>query len=190
MITSKSKDFSYAAALNKARSAISLDELEIEKTKIRRAANGGILIEVLGPKGTGKANSLADKLRVVLQEDAKVARPIVKGEIRLIVLDESVTTEDVIYSIIHFGTCAEKDIKIGSIRPMSLFSVWAHCPLGAANKITSLKKIRIGWTLARVDLLESRPVQCFKCWRFGHLRNWCTSKTDFSKLCFRCGEGG
>jgi len=95
----------------------------------------------------------------------------------------------VVYSIIHFGTCAEEDIKVGSIRPMSLFSVWAHCPLGAANKITSLKKIRIGWTLARVDLLESRPVQCFKCWRFGHLRNWCTSKTDFSKLCFRCGGG-
>lgn len=41
------------------------------------------------------------------------------------------------------------------------------------------------------DLLESKSVQCFKCqhWKFGHLKNWCTSETDFSRLCFRCGKG-
>jgi len=146
MITGKSNDFSYAAALKKARSAISLDELEIDKTKIRRAANGDILIKILGAEGAGKANTLADKLRAVLQEDAKVARPIKRGEIRLVGLDESDTTEDVIYSITHFSACAKEDIKVGPIRPMSngLFSVWAQCPLGAANKISSMKKIRIG----------------------------------------------
>lgn len=49
MITGKEEGFSYAEALKKARGAISLDKLEIERTKISRATNGGLLIEVMGP---------------------------------------------------------------------------------------------------------------------------------------------
>lgn len=71
-----------------------------------------------------------------------------------------------------------------------LFTVWAQCPLSAAINISSNKRVRIGWTSARVDLLEPRPVQCFRCWKFGHVRLACTAEEDFSKLCFRCGGAG
>lgn len=45
-ITGMQDDFSYANALKKARENISLDHLGIERSRIRRAANGGLLIEI------------------------------------------------------------------------------------------------------------------------------------------------
>ncbi|KMQ91114.1 gag-pol polyprotein [Lasius niger] len=70
-----------------------------------------------------------------------------------------------------------------------LHTVWVQCPLNAAIKIANYGRVRIGWTSARLDLLGPRPTQCFKCWRFGHLKHARRSKEDFSKLCFRCGDG-
>ncbi|CAL1671612.1 unnamed protein product [Lasius platythorax] len=49
MITGNKEEFSYAEALKKARESISLKDLEIDRTKVRRAANGGMIIEVIGP---------------------------------------------------------------------------------------------------------------------------------------------
>jgi len=68
-----------------------------------------------------------------------------------------------------------------------LYTVWIRCPLNAAIKMANYKKIRLGWTLVRVNLLEPRPIQCFKCWRYGHLKNSCTSKFDHTESCFNCG---
>lgn len=58
MITGRKENFSYAAALKKARDEISLEQLKIEGTKIRGAANGSMLIEVRGPDGQTKAKAL------------------------------------------------------------------------------------------------------------------------------------
>lgn len=79
-------------------------------------------------------------------------------------------------------------MKVGDTRLMNngLYTVWVQCSLGAAIKTANMRKVNIGWTMARVDLLDSRT-QCFRCWRFGHLKHACTSKVDYSGLCFRCG---
>lgn len=146
MIVGKREDFSYAEALKKARSKISLDDLRIEHTKVRKVANGGMLIEVLGPDGPSKANALTEQLRAVLQDKVKITRPVAKREIRLVGLDESVSSNEVTRAIVKYGECVEADVKVGYIRPMNngLFSVWARCPLGAAIKLANLKKISIG----------------------------------------------
>ncbi|XP_029670925.1 uncharacterized protein LOC115240097 [Formica exsecta] len=151
-----------------------------------------MIIEILGPNGSDRANALAEKLRNVLQDQAKVARPIVKGEIRLVGLDDSISENEVACVVTQYGGCKEEEIKVGTIRPMNngLFTVWAQCPLSAAIKTANSKKVRIGWTIARVDLLDARPVQCFKCWRFGHVRLTCTAEEDYSRLCFKCGGPG
>lgn len=78
------------------------------------------------------------------------------------------------------GDCNPADVRVGLIRRMfsGLNSVWVKCPLAAAIKVATEGRVRMGWTSARVRLLEARPVQCFKCWRFGHVRNICKYSED------------
>lgn len=71
-----------------------------------------------------------------------------------------------------------------------LCTVWTHCLLAAAIQIASEGKIRIGWTVARVEFLKARPTQCYRCWQYGHVRNTCTVKKDHSNACFNCGNQG
>ncbi|KMQ88581.1 hypothetical protein RF55_11908 [Lasius niger] len=75
MITGQKEEFSYADALKKARESISLKDLQIERTKVRRAANGGMLIAVIGPDSARKALALKDKLSEVLKGEAQITRP-------------------------------------------------------------------------------------------------------------------
>ncbi|XP_029177649.1 uncharacterized protein LOC114945560 [Nylanderia fulva] len=182
-------DFSYAAALKKLREVISLSDLNIDKSSIRHSASGGIVIEVPGKDKAEKTEALREKVSIVLGESATVTRPVVKGEMRLIGLDDSVVPDEVADVIATAGDCKAEEVKVGTIRPMTngLFTVWAQCPLAAAIKATQKGKIRIGWTVARIDLLKARPTQCYKCWGHGHLRNKCTATVDRSQTCFRCG---
>lgn len=118
-----------------------------------------------------------------------MARPTIKGEVRLIGLDDTVNADEVCTVIAKIGRCFPEDIKMGAIRTISngLGSIWAQCSLAVATKASATKKIRIGWIVARIELLKSRPVQCFKCWEYGHVRHMCKSAIDSSGFCFRCG---
>ncbi|KMQ90568.1 gag-pol polyprotein [Lasius niger] len=134
MITGCKEKFSYADALKKARKSISLKKLEIERTKVRRAANGGMLIEVIGPDSARKAIALRNKLSDVLKDEAQVTRPVVREEIRLIGLDASTSVDEVRDVVIGYGGCLKDYIRMGTIRPMmnGLYTVWVQCPLNAA----------------------------------------------------------
>lgn len=177
--------------MRKAREEISLKELGFENTRIRKAVNGGYLVEIMGPECTSMAESLADKLKSVLGKKAVVARPTIKGELRLIGLTDSTTMEEVRCVLADIG-CNPEEVKTGPIREMSngLGAIWAKCPFTAALKVTSLNKIRIGWTVARVEPLRVRPLQCYKCWKYGHVRNGCKSDKDRSNACNKCGSEG
>jgi len=50
----------YAEALRKARERISLADLNIERTRIRKAATGAVLIEIPGEETKAKADELAE----------------------------------------------------------------------------------------------------------------------------------
>lgn len=191
MITGHKENFSYADALKKARGSISLERLKIDRTKIRKAANGSLLIEVLGPGGAEKASRLKEELQEVLKNDARVTRPVTKGEIRLIGLHDATSQEEVFSAVSDYGGCIKEDIKVGPIHPMkNVLFVWVQCPLNAAIRIANRQKISLGWTQVRVILLNNRPIQCFKCWKFGHLKHACPSGEDFGGSCFRCGNEG
>lgn len=84
------------------------------------------------------------------------------------------------------------EINVGNIRPMrnGFFMAWIQCPLAVAAKVANIGKIKLGWSMARVELLEARPQQCYRCWEFGYTRNICTSKVDRSLMCFKCGQTG
>lgn len=184
--------FSYAEAIKQSREKISLEEIGITETKIRRSANGGLLIEIPGEEAQKKANTLANQLRQVMQDAATVASPIKRGEIRMFGLVESVTAEEVASVVASLCECTPEEVSVGPIRAMrsGLGMAWAKLPLGAAIKATTEGRIRIGWTIARIELLKARPLQCHKCWQYGHVKFACKSSENFLGACYNCEEHG
>lgn len=86
---------SYAEVLKKAREKVSLKDLGIETTRIQKAVDGGLLIEVPGKEDRQRADALAGSLREVLGEDAKVYRPTMRGELLVRGLDDSVDPTEI-----------------------------------------------------------------------------------------------
>lgn len=77
------KETSYADILKKAKDGVSLSECGIESSRVREAANGGLIIEVHSTDRKDKADLLAKRLRSALGEGAEVSRPVTTGEIRI-----------------------------------------------------------------------------------------------------------
>jgi len=115
---------------------------------------------------------------------------MVKADIRISGFDESVIKDEIITMVTEFGDCLASDVRVGSFRPMrnGLMMTWVQCPLSAALRVSRRGKANLGWSVARVELMRARPVQCYKYWHFGHVRNNCQSSTDRTGHCFRCGS--
>lgn len=123
-IKGNSEDFSYAGPLKRLRENIALPELEIQISHVRRSANGGLIIEISGENKGTKADRLKDKIEEVLGASAKVLRPCVKGEMRLIGMDNSIVPEEVADVVAAAGGCGANDAKVGTIRSMSNGCSW------------------------------------------------------------------
>lgn len=183
---------SYANILKKARDNIPLDKIGVGTTRIRKTAAGNVLIEIPGSTKNEDADRLAEELHRVLDGEAVIARPIVRGELRLFGLDDSINKEEIQEIISTQGKCKKEEVKVGDIKPMrsGLGMVWLQCPLTAAITLSKLGKIRIGWSMIKIELLKAREKQCFKCWKFGHLKYTCQANIDRSMCCYRCGIEG
>jgi len=182
---------SYADILRKAKTEIFLSEIGINSSRIRKGVNGGLIIEIPGEGNVEKAKTLAHKLKEIMPE-VKVTRATVKADIRIAGLDDSTTKDEVQIIVAEKGDCTLDDVKISEIRwmPNGLGTVWLQCPLGAANRIIEKEngKLKIGWTVARAVVLTPKPLQCYRCWDFGHVRFSCTSKIDRTGHCYRRGS--
>lgn len=69
VITCEREDMQYADILSKARETVNLENLGIQETRVRRAANSSVIIEVVGENMNGKADELADRLRAALYDE-------------------------------------------------------------------------------------------------------------------------
>lgn len=158
----------------------------IDNSKIRKAANGGMLIEIPGPERHSKADVLAAKLNSVLI-DAKIKRSLLLANVRLTGLDDSISIEEVKCTLSEIGNCTPNNIRVNAIRPMTNgFGItWAQLPVEAALRATKESRIWIGWTSTRIELLAQKRIQCFKCWNFGHARYTCKNSIDRTNLCFK-----
>lgn len=63
---------------------------------------------------------------------------------------------------------------------MSFLQCGFVAPLAAAIRISPKSKFKIGWTVARVEVLKARPIQCYKCWQIGHSKSAFKSTDDES----------
>ncbi|XP_018365777.1 PREDICTED: uncharacterized protein LOC108762990 [Trachymyrmex cornetzi] len=156
-----------------ARSKVDIDSLEISELRPRKARTGALILEIPGTEGAKKADKLAEKIKEALGEEQNVlvTRPEKVAEIRLKDLEESTTKEDILAAIAKKGECPKDSIKIGDITTANngLGITWLKCPLAAAKKATKDRRIRIGWTTVRIELLPERPVQCFRCLETGQM---------------------
>lgn len=180
---------SYADIMRKARDEISLTQLGIDKTKVRLAKAGDILIEVYGDDKRRKADNLADKL-TTLMEGIRVRRPEKKGCVRIYGFDDSISETDVINS--REGECPRADVKVGTRTKNrnGLFTTTVRCPLATAIKLSKLRNIKLGWSRVSLELLSARPLRCYRCMETGHINVNCNSPNDRSGLCFRCSMYG
>ncbi|XP_018377450.1 PREDICTED: uncharacterized protein LOC108770382 [Trachymyrmex cornetzi] len=171
----------YADVMRMARDKISLEELEISNTRIRKAQTGGLLIEIpSGEEAGAKAEALVDRLKTVIAESefgkkVSVIRPVQRAEVRLIDVDQSATVEEVIAAVSECGKVPVTSIRAGPSRQGrgGLNTIWVQCPLSGANLLLSSGKLRVGWTMAKVVPLAKRRLQCFRCLAVGHTRTNC-----------------
>ncbi|XP_020296367.1 uncharacterized protein LOC109861223 [Pseudomyrmex gracilis] len=177
-----------------AREKIDLSALDIAETRVRKDVRRGgvILLEISGSNGSAKADRLAEALAPVLEGMAAVTRPVRRGKLRITGLDESVFADALVarLSSVEFGGCRVTDSKVG---PMTeerdrLGAVQIKCPLEVATKVAEFGCLRVGWSSAKVALLPSRQLQCYKCLEFGHVRQSCKNPVDRSDACYRCGK--
>lgn len=88
--------------------------------------------------------------------------------------------DDITTRMVQFTFCAD--------RGMGTF--WVRCPVAVANKMVAAKKLRVGWVNTRVEALEPRLLQCYRCLEKGHVQAQCRGGTDRAACCYRCGKEG
>lgn len=191
-ITGREEGFSYAEALKTARENISLDKIGIDRSRIRRAANGGVLIEITGLDSEHKADQLANQLNELIGTNANVTRPIAKGDVKVCNIDDSVSPSEVCLLLAEIEDCPQNLIRTGDLRQQrnGMNSIMINCPLHLAIKVARMGKIRLGWSMASIELLKRRLTKCYKCWHFDHLKNTCNSVKDRQDCYFKCGDKG
>jgi len=166
--------WTYARVLTQARCRVPLGALGISALRIKNSRAEARVLEIPGEGSTAKAEKLADELREALADTpAKVQCPVKTADLRVTGLDETVTPMEVERSLADVGGCLPFEVKVGLIRPGpgGAGSVWARCPVEAANKLAAAGRVCIGWTVARVHLLVTRPFQCYRCLALGHARD-------------------
>ncbi|XP_025156223.1 uncharacterized protein LOC112588980 [Harpegnathos saltator] len=162
------------------------------KIKTRMGATGALILEIPGEERGKQADLLAEKLKEVLTDRAKVSRPQKMGELRIKGMEISTTESEAAEVVARVGGCRVGEVKTAKMREAwnRYRTLWVQCPLAAAKKVAELGNIKIGWTQTKVELLQARALQCFKCLERGHVQINCTSNSDRRANCYRCGEPG
>lgn len=177
--------------LRLATDSIDLASLSIDGMAARRAATGAQIFEG-GPDNKLKADAFAEKIREVVagKEGVQITRPSPTAEIRVRDLCDAADEEDMRKAIANADKCDPTLVKVWPIKVASrgMGTAWARCPLAVANQLVASRRMRVGWTNVRIEALETRPLQCFKCLGKGHVRAQCKSDADRASLCYRCGE--
>ncbi|XP_029157952.1 uncharacterized protein LOC114930356 [Nylanderia fulva] len=161
--------------------------IQVEGANVKRGATGCYIFEIQGAGNQERADRFALELKKALmgKVGVRVARPTKMAEMRLRGLDESIRAPKVIKAIASNGGCEAEEIHLGEIRktPGGIGIVWVRCPLKAANRIMGTAKMQIGWALVRAEILDTRPLQCYKCLEGGHVRARCPNNIDRSNKC-------
>ncbi|XP_033360920.1 translation initiation factor IF-2-like [Bombus vosnesenskii] len=189
-LTDKSSQ-SYAEVLAAAKDSVSLAELGINTMRMRKTITGGVILEVPEDQGRGKAAALAAQpTRALDPNEVRVAPPFRAAEAWVSLIDIAATKAEFQNTLARESGCKPEGIRLGESRLArnGLGTVWIRGPASAVRKLAQAGKVAIGWSTAKVEAIERRPLQCNRCLGIGHTGKTCTAKEDKGHLCFRCGE--
>ena len=187
------KGVSYAQALERAQQSVNLVQLGItEGLTVRQATSGARLLELSAAHSSEQADELAKQLQVVLDGVAVVTRPRKNATLKLSGLDDSVTKEKVASAVVNASGCTIDAITVSELRlgPRGMMTAVVRCPCEYAEIIATKGRILVGWSAAKIQVLEERPLRCYRCLALGHARPQCPSTIVREHLCFRCGCEG
>ena len=193
LIRKTGEENTYTKILSDIKSDPDLQPIGQTVTKIRRTANGDLLL-VLGGIGGLKTEECAEKIRTSLANKAEVWDRTPMTNIELRDLDEATTSEEVKDALL--GQISDPDKPRREkvtvyLRPAFGRTQTARVklPLLMGEKILALGKLRVGWVSCRTRQIEIER-RCYRCWGTGHTAARCTSKEDRTNDCRRCGRQG
>ncbi|XP_013166409.1 PREDICTED: uncharacterized protein LOC106116896 [Papilio xuthus] len=183
----------YASVIASAKERINPADFGAQGVRLRKAANGGRVFEFPGASSGEKADSLAQRLREILDDGVvRVSRPIKTAALRVAGLDDATTAAEVVAAIAAAGGCPAEQLRAGAMSTGrdGLGSIVVQCPVVAAKKIVTDGRLLVGWVSAQARLLDPRPTICYRCLAPGHLSGQCKEGADRTGVCFRCGQPG
>ncbi|XP_033362899.1 uncharacterized protein LOC117241007 [Bombus vosnesenskii] len=149
--------------------------------RMRKTIAGGVILEVPEDQGREKAAAVAAQLtRALDPNEIRVATPYRAAEARVSLIDIATIKAEIQNTLARKSSCKPEDIRLGEIRPArnGLGTVWIRGPASAVRKLTQAGKVAIGWSTAKVEAIEWRPLQCYRCLGIGHTGKTCTAKED------------
>jgi len=167
---------SLAAVMKKVAGLINLLSLDINVLTTRRTRAGSILLEV---EGAEKAKILADKIRAVTGDVARVRMPEPRTPVLLLGFPVWAEEEDVVADLDQAGIAgvvAENVIIRKNTGVRCKYVASLNLPLRDAIALAERKVVTVGWTRCRTNLLENSQPTCYRCQSRGHLAAECRNE--------------
>lgn len=185
-ISEPAEGVTYASIMRTVVSRVKLSEIGVEIGAVRRTRAGGILLQV---KSKEEADKLSGRLQSAVADIAKIGRPIRTTPVLITNvpdwMDDS-KVEDQIRALDSCLTGVTARIRENSGRGKVAIT---NVPMETASRLAEAGRLKIGWSLCRVKLLERKKPACHRCLKPGHFKAECKA-TDAERLCFRCKRLG
>lgn len=155
-------------------------------TGMRKARNGGLLLEIRGDDSSVEA--IKTEVARTTGEIANVRVLQQKTLVEIRDIDSWSDKADIVESIARDTTIEKDSINIVSLRTAYRSqTALVLLPMSQARLIVAKGRLKISVVSCRVRLAEKRRARCFKCLAFGHEAKDCNG-IDRKLNCRRCGK--
>ncbi|VVC42054.1 Zinc finger, CCHC-type [Cinara cedri] len=176
----------YVAIMKTVMASVKLNEIGVEVGTVRRTRAGGFLLQV---KTAEEAEKLSGRLQSAVGEMAKIGRPVRTTPVLIANVPdwmEDGEVEDHIRAtdlgVAGVSVRIRENVGGGKVALLDV-------PMDVASRLAEVGKVKIGWSLCRVRLLERRKPLCHRCQKPGHFKAEC-AEPEAVKQCYRCRRSG